>query len=109
MSHQMTLEEFGISLKEDPAPAQKQIHRERYVSPCATCICNHCANNVECMDKTTGEAEFGCFTCDECRNYGGEWCYDDNWKPECRDYKITEAYANTRRRKFKVLKPERGV
>jgi len=100
----MTLGEFGISLKEDPVPAQKQIHRERYASPCATCICNHCANNVECMDKTTGEAEFGCFTCDECRNYGWEGCCgDDNWRLECVQYKITEVHAGRIRKRFSVL------
>ena len=28
------------------------------------CVCNHCANSVECFDNCTGEADFSCFTCD---------------------------------------------
>lgn len=77
-----------------------------YASPCGGCICSHCANSVECMDECTGEMEFGCFVCDECRNYDGKGT--DNWKEQCRCYKITELYAKRVRSKFKAVKPEIG-
>ena len=107
MNHQMTLEEFGISLKEDPGSAQKRIHEKIYAFPCGGCICNHCANSVECLDSSTGEAEFGCFTCDDCKNYGGKGAYRDNWRTGCARYKGTEAHADRTRKNFRLLNTEK--
>lgn len=109
MSHQLTLEEFGINLKEDSASAKKRIHEKIYASPCGGCICEHCANSVECIDKTVGEAEFGCFNCDYCKNYGGKGSYADNWRAECIQYKITKVYASKVRKAFRILRPESEV
>ncbi len=97
MNHQITL-----ILNQEP---QKTVKHIDYTFACGGCVCNHCANSVECWDICTGEMNFPCFTCDECRRYDGKGT--DNWRAECKDYKITEAYANDRRKKFKVLKPER--
>ena len=79
----------------------KQIDRSTYATTCGGCICDHCANNVDCVDNATGEAEFGCFNCDECYNYSG--CGTDNWKPCCNDYKITDIYAKRCRKRFEVV------
>lgn len=94
MSHQMTLEELGI--------IPRQVGRSQYACFCGGCICNHCANSVECIDNCTGEAVFGCFTCDDCKGWDGKGT--DNWKSQCSNYKVTEAYAKRVRKNFKVIK-----
>ena len=71
-----------------------------YADPCGGCICNHCANSVECLDMCTGEMELTCFTCDECKWYDGKG--NDNQRANCRNYKITEVYAKAKRKRFKV-------
>lgn len=102
MNHQITFEELGIIPKhEQPQSIEQHIN---YASPCGGCICDHCANSAECVDNCTGEMEFNCFTCDECKWYDGKGT--DNQRAECRDYKITEVYAKAKRKKFKALKPE---
>lgn len=50
--------------------------RDDYAFPCAGCLCNHCANNVETIDNCTGEAKEPCFVCDECRWY--RWVHGEN-------------------------------
>jgi len=101
MNHQITLEELGILPKQEPQKAVKHID---YAFPCGGCICNHCANSMECWDECTGEAVFGCFACEDCKWWGGKGT--DNRRSECKDYKITEAYAKVLRKRFKALKPE---
>lgn len=105
MNHQITLEELGIIPKTQKDFEQGKTIRENYAFPCGGCICNHCANSVECFDRCMGEADFGCFTCDECR-----WCDGkgtiDNWRSSCGSYKVTDAYNKRIRRKFKAVKPE---
>ncbi len=101
MNHQITLEELGIIPKQDPIRVAEHVD---YTFFCGGCACNHCANSVECWDNCAGEMEFPCFTCDECKRYGGKGT--DNWKTECRDYKVTDAYAKALRKRFKALKPD---
>lgn len=69
--------------------------------PCGDCICNHCANSVECLEAREGEAKFACFTCDECRQY--DRLGTDNWKSECAKYRITDSYAKRIRKKFMLI------
>ncbi len=104
MNHQITLEELGMIPKQEPQEAAKHIN---YAFPCGGCVCNHCANSAECWDNCTGEMNFPCFTCDECKRYDGKGA--DNWTAECKNYKITEAYAKALRKRFKALKPESEV
>lgn len=94
MYHQMTLEEIGL------IPKSKD-----YAFPCGGCVCNHCANSVECFDDCTSEADFGCFACDECRRYDEKGIVD-NYRDICKQYKVTNAYADRMRRTFKTVKPE---
>ena len=54
------------------------------------------------MDKCVREANFGCFNCDDCRNYSGKGT--DNWKSACEKYKITNQYAECVRKKFKMVR-----
>ncbi len=107
MYHQMTLEEFGMKLTNDLVSEQKRIRRMVYASSCGGCICNHCANNVECMDNCVGEAEFGCFDCDECVHFDGK-THVDNWKTECDRYKVTETYVKRLRRNFTLIAMDCG-
>ena len=94
MNHKITLEELGI--------IPKQIDRSTYACPCGGCICEHCSNNVDCMDKCVGEANFGCFNCDDCYYYSGKGA--DNWKSACDKYKVTNQYAERVRKKFKIVR-----
>lgn len=105
MNHQITLEELGIipKLKED-LDQEKAIRRD-YAFICGGCLCNHCANSVECSDRCAGEADFGCFVCDECRGWDGKEILD-NWRESCGQYKVTNSYAERIRKKLKVVKPE---
>lgn len=91
MNHQITLEELGLIPEQEPPKSIEQ--HINYACPCGGCICNHCANSTE----------FACFICDDCKWYDGKGT--DNRRTECKNYKITEAYANAKRKKFKVLKP----
>ena len=100
MYHQITLKELGM------IPVKKQIDRSRYAFPCGGCLCEHCANNVNCTDKYVGEMSFPCFNCDDCKNYNGYG--RDNWDPECNQYKVTEAYAKYTRTRFICLRQQKS-
>lgn len=68
MNHQITLEELGLipSLqKKTSATMQKKTSAT--IIPCYDCICNHCANCVECADNCTGEMDEPCFVCEDCK------------------------------------------
>lgn len=93
---QITFEDLGM--------IPEQIDRNKYATPCGGCVCNHCANNVDCMDNVVGEADFPCFNCDECLNFNGERGRTDNWKPNCNCYKISNAYVQRRRKQFKIVR-----
>ena len=99
MNHQITLEELGIISKLQQSKRTEQCIN--YACPCGGCLCNHCANSVECFDNCTGEAEFACFTCDECRRYDGRG--SDRWKSECSNYKVTNRFAEYMRGRFKTI------
>lgn len=98
-NHQITLEELGI--------IPKQVDRSRYATPCGGCICDHCSNNVDCMDKCIGEMDFPCFNCDDCHCYSGKGT--DNWKSVCSSYKVTEEYAECVRKRFVNIVTERNA
>lgn len=100
MYHQITLEESGLIPRQE-LPVEKKTDRSRYASFCGGCICEHCANSMECADHCTGESDFGCFNCDDCKGYDEKGT--DNWRTECAGYKVTEAYAVRMRRCFKSL------
>lgn len=93
---QITFEELGM--------IPEQVDRSKYATPCGGCICNHCANNVDCMDRVKNEMDFPCLNCDECLNYNGYG--KDNWKPECNQYKITNVHVLHRRRQIKLVRRE---
>ncbi len=111
MNHQITLEELGMipkqpDLEHERDQEYEMAMSEHYAYQCGGCICDHCANSVECSDICDGEREFGCFDCDECKRYAGSGV--DRWKMVCSRYKITNAYmqsyAEKRRRQFHVIK-----
>ncbi len=78
--------------------------RDDYVSPCAGCLCNHCANSVETIDNCTGEAKEPCFVCDECRWYDGNLKNKDMRCKQCENYIVTNEHAERLRKKIKVIK-----
>lgn len=94
MNHQITLEELGIIPKTEKKYVKPQ---KQYAFPCGGCICNHCANSVECWDDCTGEMEVPCFICDECINFDGHGRRQN--RTECGRYKITNKYAEYLRKK----------
>lgn len=98
MNHQITLEELGLI----PKPKKEYVKPvKQYAFPCGGCICNHCTNSVECWDDCTGEMEFPCFTCDECFYYDG---HGKNKKREfCRNYKVTNKYAEYLQKRLRVI------
>ncbi|MCM1225312.1 MAG: hypothetical protein NC548_63765 [Lachnospiraceae bacterium] len=103
MNHQITLEELGLIPKQEVA--QKKEYAEpskQYVSPCGGCICNHCANSVECWDNCTGEMETPCFVCDECIYYDGQG--KNQKREECRNYKVTNKYAEYLRKGIRTVR-----
>lgn len=107
MNHQITLEELGIIPK---SPKQEPVRdvRKYYAYPCGGCICDHCANSVECSDICDGEMEFGCFDCDECKRYDASVTGTDKYKTTCNSFKETgvhmRSYAEKKRRQFHVIK-----
>lgn len=94
MNHQITLEELGLI----PSLQKKT---SATIIPCYDCICNHCANCVECADNCTGEMDEPCFVCEDCKNYDGKG--KDVWRCECNRYKITNLYAEKKRKKFEIV------
>ena len=71
---------------------------------CSGCICEHCANSVECFDHGSGEMDEPCFTCDECIYYDGKSDGRVMWRDECPKYKVTEYYAGILRKKMKIVR-----
>ncbi len=101
MSHQITLEELGSIPKQENGYTEPQ---KQYASPCGGCICDHCANSVECWDDCAGEMGFPCFTCDECVHYDGHGNGRSQKMTECRDYKVTNKYAEYLRKRIRYVK-----
>lgn len=105
MNHQITLEELGLIPKQEAVQKKEYAEpQKQYAFPCGGCICNHCANSVECWDNCTGEMAFPCFTCDECVHYGvlGR----SQKRTECRNYKITNKYAEYLRKRIRTVKKQ---
>ena len=102
MNHQITLEDLGL------IPKSRKVYTEpkkQYASPCGGCICNHCANSVECWDDCIGEMENPCFTCDECINYDEHG--RQKKRTECSRFKITNKYAEYLRKRLELLRNKR--
>lgn len=96
-AHQITLQELGYIPKE---PEQKSGSQKQYAFPCAGCICNHCANNVETIDLCTGEGDEPCFTCDCCKYFDG--IGKDRRLQDCDKYIVTDEHAKRLRRQMKM-------
>lgn len=75
------------------------------IFPCANCLCQYCANNVEELwDKVKPEEQkFPCFTCDECSAYGGGFVLKEQRKEECDKFALSDYGARKNREKFKIL------
>lgn len=84
---------------------------------CQQCICNLCAKSVELMPTlfTPGEAAEPCFTCDECRRYGGDYSKPTQERRSCGMYqapaklegvkeRAADRRARQRRLNFRVIK-----
>lgn len=64
---------------------------------CYGCICDHCVYSAELgvWDFTPGEvqdAEDVCFTCDECKNYDGDYTKRSQWRENCPKHKYPKKY-----------------
>ena len=84
---------------------------------CQQCVCNLCAKSVELTPTlfTPGEAAEPCFTCDECRRYGGDYSKPTQERRSCGMYQAPakmvgvreaaiERQAQQRRANFQVIK-----
>lgn len=84
---------------------------------CQQCVCNLCAKSVELPVTlfTPGEAAEPCFTCDECRRYGGDYSKPTQERRSCGMYQAPakmvgvreaaiERQAQQRRANFQVIK-----
>lgn len=100
MNHQITLMDLGFIPYSEKEQEQEE-HQKQYAVPCGGCICNHCANSVECWDVRTGEMEFPCFTCDECCYYDGNG--RSKKRAECGDYKVTDKHAEYLRKRVRMV------
>ena len=74
---------------------------KNYASPCGGCLCDKCANNVECLKVEMGEQKEPCFNCDYCVNYDGKGKY--NKKYNCDKFIITEHETKKVRERFKII------
>ena len=85
---------------------------------CGTCKCNFCAYNCNLPAQfvTIGEVNEVCFTCDDCKHWGGDCSKRSMWRPDCPNYlepqKLTEhraqqaeRCAQVRRAKLHIVKP----
>lgn len=78
--------------------------RDDFAFPCADCLCNHCANNVETGDSCTGEAKIFCFFCDECKWFDGNPSNKDMRRWKCEQFVITQQQAERLRKKIRRVK-----
>ena len=78
--------------------------RDDYAFPCASCLCDHCANNLYSSDKMAGEAKIFCDVCEQCRWYDGDKKNKDMWRQECEKFIVTEEHAMRRRKKIRMVK-----
>ena len=76
---------------------------------CDKCICRFCVYSCE-LDlryRTPSEIDEYCWTCDECKHYGGDHTKRSQWRTECPKFqepaKRTEHLAEMARRKMKVV------
>ncbi len=106
MNHQITLEELGVIPKQEK---EYVVPKKQYASHCGGCICNHCANSVECIDNCIGEMVFSCFTCDECVHYDGHGNGRNQKRTDCRNYKVTNKYAEYLRKRIRIAVRMDGV
>lgn len=70
---------------------------------CYGCLCDTCANSVELLSwyVTIGEAEEGCFSCDECRHYDGDLHKPDQWRDTCPQHIEAKKAIEARERELK--------
>ena len=65
---------------------------------CQQCVCNLCAKSVELPVTlfTPGEAAEPCFTCDECRRYGGDYSKPTQERRSCGMYQAPAKMVGVR-------------
>ena len=68
---------------------------------CAGCKCNFCARNCELYVEyvTIGEVSECCFTCDECRNFDGDFNKRNMHRSDCLNYIEPQKYAEAKARR----------
>lgn len=68
---------------------------------CYGCICDHCVYSAELgiWDFTPGEVQDVdevCFTCDECKHWGGDHNKRSQWRKECPKHKYPQKYIEAK-------------
>lgn len=95
----------GVFEEIEQQPREKEIIN--YAFPCGGCLCDKCANNVECLKVEMGEQIEPCFNCDYCAYYDGKGSYNKKYK--CEKFIITEHEARKARGKLKVISKNRSM
>lgn len=70
---------------------------------CCSCLCLHCANNVDNREAKLEEREYFCYNCDECGS-----TYGCGHRSVCSYCKITkEEVARLNRKKIRLIDKEK--
>lgn len=82
---------------------------------CEGCKCNFCAHSCELPARfiTIGEVDEVCFTCDDCKHWGGDYSKRSMWRQDCPNYlepqKFADHCAHMQRAKLRIVKHAEGV
>lgn len=68
---------------------------------CYGCACDHCVYSAELVvwEFTPGEvddSEEVCFTCDECKHWGGDITKRSQWRKDCPKHKYPKKYIEAK-------------
>lgn len=72
---------------------------------CSNCLCKYCTHNVYEVHNTVTPDEASeepCLSCDECREYTGDWTHRRGGKKACDSFIISDYGA--RRKREKIIK-----
>lgn len=74
--------------------------------PCSNCLCKYCTHNVHEVHNTVmpdEASEEPCLSCDECREYTGDWAHRIGTKESCDSFMISDYGAGRKKEKFRII------
>ena len=76
------------------------------VTLCVNCLCKYCTHNVYEVHNTVTPDEASeepCLSCDECREYTGDWTHRRGGKKACDSFIISDYGARRKKGKFRII------